>query len=147
MDALARPCSDRAMTQPLLSVMAPVGDHELNALHAAAFGHELTSVPWGERLAQHSLFWVTARSTGSLVGFVNVIGDGGAHAVLLDTCVHPDSQRAGIGRALIRAAADEAARRGCQWLHADYEPDLVDFYERACGMRSTEAGLLRLGSG
>ncbi|GEL98974.1 hypothetical protein [Cellulomonas terrae] len=29
-------------------------------------------------------------------------------------------------------------------LHADYEPGLVDFYEGACGLRHTEAGLLRL---
>lgn len=135
------------MKEPQLSVMAPVSDQELNELHAAAFEHDLVAVPWGERLKRHSLFWITARWRGSLVGFVNVIGDGGAHAVLLDTCVHPNSQGEGIGRTLVRSAADEAERRGCQWLHADYEPDLVDFYERACGLSHTEAGLLRLGSG
>ncbi len=60
-----------------------------------------TVTAWSERLARHSLTWVTAAdSAGSLVGFVNVIGDGGRHAVLLDTIVEPEYQGHGIGRAL-----------------------------------------------
>ncbi|MGY4644982.1 GNAT family N-acetyltransferase [Cellulomonas sp. URHB0016] len=119
-------------------------DPELNGLHAEAFGHPLTEEPWGQRLAHHSLTWITARLEGQLVGFVNVIWDGGRHAVLLDTCVAPDLRGHGIGTALVAAAGHEARRSGCQWLHADYEPHLVDFYEGACGMRHSEAGLLRL---
>jgi len=119
-------------------------DAELGALHAAAFGHPVTQTPWRQRLADHSLTWVTARLDGRLVGFVNVVGDGGVHAILLDTCVAPDTQGRGVGRALVAAAAAEARRAGCQWLHADYEPHLVAFYERACGLRHSEAGLLRL---
>ncbi|WP_456825150.1 GNAT family N-acetyltransferase [Cellulomonas sp. P5_E12] len=121
-----------------------LSDPELNGLHATAFGHPLTQDPWRQRLANHSLTWITARLDGRLVGFVNVIGDGGRHAVLLDTCVAPDLRGQGIGTALVAAAAEEARRSGCQWLHADYEPHLVDFYEGACGMRHSEAGLLRL---
>jgi len=47
-------------------------------------------------------------------------------------------------RALVAAAADEARRAGCHWQHADYEPHLVAFYEEGCGLRHTEAGLVRL---
>jgi GNAT superfamily N-acetyltransferase len=119
-------------------------DPELGELHAAAFGHPVTPTPWRQRLADRSLTWVTARLDGRLVGFVNVIGDGGVHAILLDTCVAPDAQGRGVGRALVAAAAAEARQAGCQWLHVDYEPHLVDFYQGACGMRHSEAGLLRL---
>lgn len=135
------------MSDPQLAIMAPVDDQELNELHAVAFGHDCVPVPWGERLGRHSLFWVTARWRGRLVGFVNIIGDGGAHAVLLDTCVHPDVQGQGVGRSLVSAAVEEAERRGCHWLHADYASGLADFYERSCGMSPTAAGLLRLTAG
>lgn len=129
-----------------LAVQGRVTDVELNTLHAAAFDHDLFSVPWNERLTTRSLTWVTARTRedSRLVGFVNVIGDGGAHAVLLDTMVHPDVQGRGIGRDLVRSAAAEATRLGCRWLHADYEEAAADFYERSCGMAPTRAGLLRL---
>ncbi|WP_246227441.1 GNAT family N-acetyltransferase [Propioniciclava coleopterorum] len=122
----------------------PLDDAELDALHAAAFGGSPLGAPWRERLERHSLFWIAATLNGDLVGFVNVIGDGGVHAFLLDTCVAPDLQGRGIGASLVRRAAAEARRRGCHWLHADYEPHLVEFYERGCGMRPTAAGLLRL---
>jgi GNAT superfamily N-acetyltransferase len=119
-------------------------DAELEALHASAFGHPITATPWRRRLATHSLTWITARLDERLVGFVNVIGDGGVHAVLLDTCVAAGMRGRGVGQALVAAAAEDARRAGCHWLHADYEPHLIGFYEGACGMRHTEAGLLRL---
>ncbi|GAB2485193.1 GNAT family N-acetyltransferase [Luteococcus sediminum] len=99
---------------------------------------------WSHNLQRHSLCWVTAYEGERLVGFVNVLGDGGAHAILMDTCVAPDKQGCGIGGSLVAHATQEARTRGCEWLHADYEAHLVDFYEGRCGLRSTAAGLLRL---
>jgi predicted N-acetyltransferase YhbS len=55
--------------------------------------------------------------------------------------VAPDLQRLGIGRDLVRTVTDEAFRAGCDWVHVDYEPEYVTFYERACGFRPTAAGL------
>jgi GNAT superfamily N-acetyltransferase len=90
-----------------------------------------------------SLCWVSAHVGERLVGFVNVVGDGGLHAFVIDPTVHPDLRRHGIGLGLVRCAADEARDLGAEWLHVDYAPELAQFYQR-CGFRPTPAGLIDL---
>jgi GNAT superfamily N-acetyltransferase len=92
---------------------------------------------------QHSLTWVAAYDGEQLAGFVNVAWNGGAHAFILDTTVHPGYRNHGIGRELVRLAAEAARQGGCEWLHVDFEPQLAPFYE-ACGFGPTAAGLMRL---
>jgi GNAT superfamily N-acetyltransferase len=122
-----------------------VDDVALSALHRVSFGAPPDDVlPWAERLARHALTWVGAFDGEMLVGFVQVCWDGGAHAFLLDTVVHPAYRRRGIGRGLVLAAAAEARTHGCAWLHVDYEPRLDAFYRDACGFAPTAAGLLSL---
>ncbi len=58
---------------------------------------------------------VTAWDAGRLIGFVNVVDLGDAHARVFDVTVHPDFQRRGLG---------------ATWLHVDFEPRLRPFYER-----------------
>jgi ribosomal protein S18 acetylase RimI-like enzyme len=125
-------------------VRFPVDDRELSELHAAAFESELEVSAWGERLERWALTWVGAFSNDQLVGFVQVCWDGGAHAFVLDTAVHPEHGRRGIGKQLVLTAADESRKAGCEWLHVDFEPHLSAFYLDACGFRPTDAGLLKL---
>lgn len=122
----------------------PVDDTALSTLHALAFGYPVDVQPWAARLERHALTWVGAFSNDQLIGFVQVCWDGGAHAFVLDTAVHPEYGRQGIGQRLVRAAAAEAKTAGCEWLHVDFEPHLADFYLKACGFSSTDAGLLKL---
>ena len=129
-----------------LKVRFPIDDDELTALHHRAFSPDQPETdaalrPWAARLERHSLTWVGAFSTGRLVGFVHAVWDGGTHAFILDTAVHPDFQRLGIGQDLVRAVTAEAFKAGCDWVHVDYEPRLAGFYENACGFRPTPAGL------
>ncbi len=120
---------------------ALIVSEDLNALRAAAWDR-VGDQDWGPIL-DRSLGWVCAVDGDRLVGFVNVAWDGGVHAFLLDTTVHPDYQRRGVGRALVREAATMARARGAEWLHVDYEDDLGPFY-RGCGFRPSAAGLLDL---
>ena len=123
----------------------PVDDAEVSDLHARAFEEPAgRPVPWAARLERHALTWVGAFDGARLVGFVQVCWDGGEHAFLLDTAVDPDAQHQGIGAALVKAAATDAATAGCGWLHVDFEDQLTAFYLDRCGFRSTRAGLLRL---
>jgi ribosomal protein S18 acetylase RimI-like enzyme len=127
-----------------IRVRFPVDDDELSTLHALAFESPVEVQPWAARLERHALTWVGAFSNDLLVGFVQVCWDGGAHAFVLDTAVHPEYGRQGIGKRLVRAAAAEALAAECEWLHVDFEPHLADFYLKACGFSPTDAGLLRL---
>jgi GNAT superfamily N-acetyltransferase len=125
----------------VLMVRQPLTEVEFNVLFAVAWpDHRRVRF---EPVLQRSLTWITARSGDQLVGFVNVATDGGAHAFLLDTTVHPDVRRHGIGRRLVIAAADQARALGATWLHVDYEPHLDELY-KGCGFRPTAVGLLRL---
>lgn len=126
---------------PALTRNMPVASADLNALRAASWEGAQTG-DWEPVLA-HSLGWVCATDGARLVGFVNVAWDGGVHAFLLDTAVHRDYQRRGVGTALVREAAALAHDGGAEWLHVDYEDDLGPFY-RGCGFRPTPAGLLYL---
>jgi GNAT superfamily N-acetyltransferase len=116
----------------------------LDALHAAGFGYSPQRIDWRSRLDRRSVGWVCAHRDGQLVGFVNIAGDGGTHAFLVDTVVDEQVRGQGVGTALVAAAVAGARASGCQWLHVDYEPHLTRFYEEACGFRPTAAGLIAL---
>ncbi|WP_437818592.1 GNAT family N-acetyltransferase [Sorangium sp. So ce1078] len=119
-----------------------VSNDALNALFAASWpAHE--PVDFARKHA-HSLAFVCAFAGERLIGYVNLAWDGGVHAFLLDTTVHPAHRRRGVGRELVSRAAAVARERGMRWLHVDFEPHLAGFY-RGSGFAPTEAGLMNLG--
>ena len=124
-----------------LRVREALTDALLNELFAAAWDDHRARA-FGPVL-ERSLTWVSAWRGERLAGFVNVATDGGSHAFLLDTTVHPDEQRRGLGRRLVLVAAEEATRAGADWLHVDVDPHLAGFYA-GCGFTPTAAGLWRL---
>jgi GNAT superfamily N-acetyltransferase len=131
------------MDGPTLRVRIPLTDAQLNSLFAAAWPNH-TDMTFGP-IHERSLTWISAWRLEQLVGYVNVATDGGVHAFLINTTVHPSEQRQGLGRRLVRAAAHHAADAGASWLHVDYEPHLDSFY-RTSGFTPTAAGLMRLPS-
>ncbi|CAN7427718.1 GNAT family N-acetyltransferase [Rhizobium leguminosarum] len=114
---------------------------ELNALFSTVWGSQQSRdfTP----ILSRSLGHIGAYQDDRLVGFVNVAWDGGIHAFILDTSVHPDMRRQGIATRMVRQATNLARERGAEWLHVDFEPHLTGLY-RACGFRPTEAGLIKL---
>jgi hypothetical protein len=120
---------------------------EVNRLHAEAFETRLFSDAewdWVELTAIHSLGWVTARRGDELVGFVNVLWDGLAHAWIQDTMVAIVARGDGVGTGLVAEAAKQSRVAGCEWLHVDFDDHLRHFYFGACGFRPTNAGLIAL---
>ena len=113
---------------------------ELAALFAVAWG---SPKPGYERILAHSFTWVTASSGDELVGFANVAWDGDAHFFLLDTTVHPNWMRRGIGRRLVEEAIEACRTRG-EWLHVDADEKLMTGFYQRCGFAPTAAGLVDL---
>jgi GNAT superfamily N-acetyltransferase len=123
---------------------ADFADDDVGTLHAEGFGHPPRHTDWRAQVEQHSLGWVCAYDQDTLMGFVNVAWDGGAHAFLLDTVVAATHRHQGVGSALVEVAAREAQAAGCEWLHVDFESELGDFYLGWCGFSPTAAGILAL---
>ena len=123
----------------------PLEDGEMVDLVASHGG--APAAGWWDRIRPHSLGWVTARTPDELlVGFVNVVGDGGDHAFLVDTKTRGAFQRRQVGTRVVAFAAQHAKAEGCEWLHVDFEPELRAFYFDACGFEPTDAGLIHLPS-
>jgi ribosomal protein S18 acetylase RimI-like enzyme len=117
---------------------------ELNGLHAEAFSHEVLDYDWKRQMLDHSWGWVVAREGDALVGFVNVVWDGGSHAWIQDTIVSTRSRHQGIGTRLVAGAVEHARAAGCEWLHVDFDDEHRPFYFDACGFTPTNAGLIAL---
>ena len=134
-------CPQTEFPMPEISIDPFPSAAELNALFSAAWGsphnRDFTAI------LSRSLAHIGAYQDGRLAGFVNVAWDGGIHAFILDTTVHPDMQRQGIATRLVREATRVARDRGAEWLHVDFGPHLTGFYH-ACGFAPTEAGLIKL---
>lgn len=124
-----------------------VDDDAVSRLHDRAFGQPGPVLPWSERLQRHSVAWVGAFHGQVLIGFVHAVWDGGMHAFLVDTAVHPAWQRRGVGVALVGRLIEDVRCAGCEWLHVDYKPGLRSFYETACGFDQTNAGLVHISAG
>ena len=125
----------------------PISNDEMNILHAEAFGTRVFTDEewdWVGLTERHSLGWVTARTDGELVGFVNVPWDGFLHAWVQDVMVGQAHRHRGVGRVLVAEAVVGARSAGCEWLHVDFDNELRPFYFDACGFTPTNAGLIAL---
>jgi ribosomal protein S18 acetylase RimI-like enzyme len=133
--------ADHEMSGLVFRVSPQLKNDELNALMAAAWpAHTWCDF---QPVLTRSLAYVCAYQEARLIGFVNLAWDGGEHAFILDTLVHPELRRRGVGRELVRQAVAEAEKRNVKWVHVDFEPHLQGFYD-GCGFKSTAAGLIRL---
>lgn len=119
----------------------PVASADLEGLRA--------SVGWDADRAESRYDEILARSYthyavhshGRLIAFVSVLSDGIADAFLLDLMVHPDFQRQGIGRALVRRAVSDLTAEGIRAIQVTFAQELEGFY-RKCGFHVFGGGII-----
>jgi GNAT superfamily N-acetyltransferase len=111
-----------------LETNPPISNEDLNALFSSSWtGHKFIDF---ERELKAALAYICAYDGELLIGFVKLGWDGGVHTFLLDTTVHAEYQRRGIGRMLVERALETAREQGLEWVHVDYEPHLERFYQK-----------------
>ena len=125
-----------------LKISPPISDEDLNSLMISIWDdHKPKSF---KNVLSRSLLYICAYiEHHKLVGYVNIAWDGDEHAFLLDTSVHKEFWRQGIGTKLVLKAINEVKIRQIKWLHVDFQQHLKDFYEN-CGFAHTFAGIIRL---
>ncbi|MET3558211.1 GNAT superfamily N-acetyltransferase [Streptococcus rupicaprae] len=93
-----------------------------------------------ERAFEQSLYLLGAFKEEELVGFIRCVGDGEHIVLIQDILVHPDLQRQGIGRRLLKKIRDHYKHVRQFQLNTDlHDPTANQFY-RDFGMRPLEEG-------
>ncbi len=106
---------------------AGVGADEVIELYRAAGLRRPVDTPDRiERMLQNADLIVCARQSGRLVGIARALTDWSYCCYLSDLAVHPDCQRQGVGRTLIRFVETEVGPEACVLLLA--APAAKDYY-------------------
>lgn len=112
-----------------LQIGPDVDPTALVELYASVRWTAYTKDPEGlVRAVQNSTWVATLWDDATLVGLVRVISDDVAIAWLQDVLVHPDHQRAGLGRRLVEAALERFDHVRSFALMTDDEPRQHAFY-------------------
>ena len=110
-----------------------------------AVGWDRSEGTYAETLKRHYAYYVVRDHTGRLVGYLSVVSDGVSDAFLVDLVVHPDTQRCGLGKRLVRRAVGDVKRDGIRCVQVTFSPELRSFYA-ACGFRIFGGGIIDFGA-
>ena len=85
--------------------------------------------------------YFVARDKEKLIGFVSVISDRAADAFLVDLMVHPDYQKQGLRKELVKRAVKYSKSIGVQCVHVTFNQIEEEFY-RKCGFHIFGGGII-----
>jgi len=82
------------------------------------------------RILKNTYLYYIARQNDRLIGFISVISDGVADAMLLNLMIHPELQGQGIGTYLVQQVIKDLQAEGIRCIHVTFEENLEDFYKQ-----------------
>ena len=85
--------------------------------------------------------YYTVRLEERLIGYLGVVSDGVADAMLVDIVIHRDYQKQGFGRKLVKRAIRDLRDDGIRGIQLTFPPKLQEFYKKV-GFKITYGGLL-----
>jgi GNAT superfamily N-acetyltransferase len=79
----------------------------------------------------NSWYWVSAFDEDKLISIGRLVSDGGLYAFVCDMIVHPDYQRKGIGKTILKMLTDKCIENKIRrvWLFA--APGRAEFYMKS----------------
>lgn len=93
------------------------------------------------KAVENSLYVLTARDGGKLVGLIRIVGDGQTITYIQDILVLKAYKRKGIGKTLMQRALEEFKHVRQKVLLTDDNPETRGFYQ-ALGFQSCDKGEL-----
>lgn len=94
-----------------------------------------------EILNQHYTYYIVRNEDDQLIGYMSVLSDGISDAFLLYLVVHPQYQRKGIGKRIVKKAITDIKAAGIRCIQVTFNNDLESFYEK-CGFQIFTGGII-----
>ncbi len=85
--------------------------------------------------------YYTVRLKERLIGYLGVVSDGIADAMLVDIVIHRDYQKQGFGKKLVKRAIRDLRDDGIRGIQLTFPPKLQEFYKKV-GFKITYGGLI-----
>jgi ribosomal protein S18 acetylase RimI-like enzyme len=104
-------------------------------------GWDSSEGTYQEILNRHYTYYTVRNENGKLIGYMSVLSDGISDAFLLDLVVHPQHQRKGIGRRIVKKAITDIKAAGIRCIQVTFNNNLESFYEK-CGFHIFSGGII-----
>mgnify|MGYP001313725483 CR=1 FL=1 len=113
----------------------------LNLYNNAGWVAYTSNIDELEKAINNSLYVLTAKSNGKLLGLIRIVGDGTTILYIQDILVHTDYKRKGIGTELIKRTLQKYASVRQKVLLTEDTEETRGFYE-SLGFESCDKGYL-----
>ena len=104
-------------------------------------GWDRSEGTYQEILNLHYTYYTVRNQNGRLIGYMSVLSDGIAEAFLLDLVVHPQYQKKGLGKRIVKKAIADIKAAGIRCVQVTFNNNLESFYVK-CGFQIFKGGII-----
>jgi len=106
-----------------------------------AVGGDRSEGTYQEILSRRYTYYTVRNPDGCLVAYMSILSDGIVDAFLLDLVVHPQYQKKGIGKQIVKRAITDIKAAGIRCIQVTFNNSLEAFYAK-CGFHIIKGGII-----